>query len=126
MSEINDIEETPEGNFPINLKIIAKYQRTEPSLMAKYEYGKYHKRYFCGGSNIDINLIMGYDRAVIPSILQNYVFHWYHTYILHPGMDITEVIISQHFYWPGIVHAVRKEVTTCDTFRRTKLSNKRW
>ena len=45
MSEINDIEETPEGNFPINLNIIAKYQRTEPSLMAKYEDSMYHKVY---------------------------------------------------------------------------------
>ena len=35
VSEINDIEELPEGNFPINLKLIKKYQRTEPSLIAK-------------------------------------------------------------------------------------------
>ena len=27
MSEINDIKELPEGTFPINLKLIQKYQR---------------------------------------------------------------------------------------------------
>ena len=32
MSEIDDIEELPEGTFPINLKLIQKYQRTEPSI----------------------------------------------------------------------------------------------
>ena len=35
VSEINDTEEIPEGNFHINLKLIDKYQWTEPSLMAK-------------------------------------------------------------------------------------------
>ena len=43
MSEINDTEEIPEGTFPINLKSIAKYQRVEPSLMAKYKDGTHHK-----------------------------------------------------------------------------------
>ena len=46
MSEINDIEELYEGTFPINLKLIAKYQQTEPSLMAKYKDGAYHKGLF--------------------------------------------------------------------------------
>ena len=34
VSEINDIKELPEGNFPINLKLIQKYQRSEPSIIA--------------------------------------------------------------------------------------------
>ena len=35
MSEINDIEEIPEDSFPINLKLIDRYQWKDPSLMAK-------------------------------------------------------------------------------------------
>ena len=38
MSEINDTEEVPEGTFPINLKLIQKYQRLETSITAKYKY----------------------------------------------------------------------------------------
>ena len=38
-------------------------------------------------------------------------------------MDITEAMISQHLYWPGIIDAIRKEVTNCDTFKHTILSN---
>ena len=56
MSEINDIEESPEGNFPINKKFIQKYQQTDHSIRTKYKYGTYHN--FCVGSNIDLKPIM--------------------------------------------------------------------
>ena len=45
MSEINDIEEIPQDNFPINLKLIQIHQREEPIITAKYKHGMYHK--FC-------------------------------------------------------------------------------
>ena len=83
--------------------------------MAKYKYGTYHKGYFRGGSNIDINLITCKDKFVIPSKLQSYIVHWYHTYLLHPGMDRTEAMISQHLYWPDIISDVRKEGSDFDT-----------
>ena len=89
VSEINDTEELPEGTFAINLKLIQKYQQEEPSIIAKYKYGKYHKSYFCGGSNTDIKRITCNDKIVIPSKLKSYVLHWYHTYLIHPGMDRT-------------------------------------
>ena len=43
MSEINDIKELLEGTFPINIKLIQKYQQMEPSIKAKYKDGTYHK-----------------------------------------------------------------------------------
>ena len=89
MSEIKDIEEIPEGTFPINLKLIHKYQRLGPSITAKYKDGTHHKGSFCGGSNSDIKIITFKDKIVIPLILQSYVLHWYHTYLLHPGRDRT-------------------------------------
>ena len=66
MSEINDIEEIPEGNFPINLKLVQKYQQVEPIITAKYNEGTYHKGSFCGGNNTDIKLIKCKDKIVIP------------------------------------------------------------
>ena len=108
MPEINDIEEITEGKFPINLKLIQRHQREEPSIKAKYKDGTYHKVYFSGGSNIDLKLITCKDKIVITSILQGYVVNWYHTYLLHPGMDRTEDMIHQHLYWPDIRYAVRK------------------
>ena len=57
MSEINDTNGIPGGTFPINLKLIQKYQRQEPIITAKYEDGMYYKGYFRGGSKFDLNLI---------------------------------------------------------------------
>ena len=78
------MEELTGGNFPINIKLIQKYQRLEPSIIVKYKNGTYHKVNFHGVINIDLNLITCADKIVIPSILQSYVLHWYHTYLLHP------------------------------------------
>ena len=94
--------------------------------MDKYKDGTYHKGYFLGGSNSDLNLIMCEDKIVIPSKLQSYVLHWYHTYTLHPGMYITEAMINHNLYCPKIRDAVHKEVTNCDTCKRKKWSNNKY
>ena len=65
MSEINGIEEISEGNFPISLKLIRKYQQSEPSVIAKDKNGTYHKGSFIGVSNTDLKLIMCKDKIVI-------------------------------------------------------------
>ena len=66
------------------------------------------------------------DKIVMPSIIQSYVLHCYHTYIFHPGMDRTEAMICQYLYWPEMRDAVRKEVINCDTCQRKKWSNKKY
>ena len=88
MSEINDTEEIPEDTFPVHLKLIQTHQLEEPSITVKYKYGRYHKGYFRGGINTGLNLIACKYKIVIMSKLQSYVVHWYHTYLLHPGIDI--------------------------------------
>ena len=98
MSEIYDTEELPEGNFSINLKLIQKYQQTEPSITDKYEDGTYHKGYFREGSNNDLKLIMCKDKIFITSKLKRYVLHCYHKYLLHPGMYRMEAMLIQHLY----------------------------
>ena len=55
----------PEGTFPTNLKLIQKYQRTEPNITAKYRYGTYQKSSFRGSSNIDLKLITCKDSIFI-------------------------------------------------------------
>ena len=39
VSKTNNIKELPEGTFHINLKLFQKYQRQEPSIIAKYKTG---------------------------------------------------------------------------------------
>ena len=93
MSEIIDIKEIPEGTFPINLKLIKKYQQEEPSITAKYKDGMYHRDSLCEGSNININHLICKDSIVIPSKIQSYAVHLCLMYLLHPGMDRTERMI---------------------------------
>ena len=63
--------------------------------MDNYEEGTYQKGSVCGDSNIYLNLITCEDNIFIPSKLNSYVLYWYRTYILHPGMDIMEAMITQ-------------------------------
>ena len=56
------------------------------------------KGYIHGGSNIYINLLRCNINIFIPSILQSYVFYWYHMYLLYPLMDKTEATIRQYLY----------------------------
>ena len=65
MSEINDTQEIPEDIFPINFKFIDLYQRKDPSPEDIYTTGTYQKGYFCGGSNIQLNLITCKDKIGI-------------------------------------------------------------
>ena len=109
MSEIIDSKGLTEGGFTINFKLINQYQQKYPRLKTKEEMSTYKKYSSCGGSNINLNLITCYDKIVIISIFQSYILHWYHTYLLNPGMDITEAMLCQHFYWPIIRKYVRKE-----------------
>ena len=83
--------------------------------MDKYKYCTYNKGSFCGGSNDNLSLITCAYKIAIPSKLQSYVLHWYHTYLLNLGMNRTDVMIRQHLYWPNIRNAVRKEIINCDT-----------
>ena len=46
VSEINDSEEIPEHNFPVNLKLTKQYQWKYPRLLAKYKEGKHQKVIF--------------------------------------------------------------------------------
>ena len=41
-------------------------------------------------------------------------------YLLHTGLDLTEAMICQHLYWPGIREAVQKEVSRCNVCQHTK------
>ena len=106
--------------------MIKEHQQKHPRIFSKYKEGAYIKGSFHGGSNIYHNLIKCDDKIVIPPIMQSYILHWYHYYLLHPGIDGTEAMIRQNLYWTGIRKSVQKEGINCDTFQCTKQSNKKY
>ena len=73
MSEINEIYELTEGFSILIIKLIQKYQWTEPIIRSKYKDNTYHKVYFRGVRNIDPKLILCKDNIVIPSKIENYI-----------------------------------------------------
>ena len=109
--------------FPLSFKLVDFYQKEDPILTEKLKCAEYIKGYFRGGQNTT-NLVTFNDKIVTPQILQRCVVKWYHTYILHPGLDRMEAMIHQHFYCPGIIKTVQKEFTKCDVCQRKKLSTK--
>ena len=50
-SELYDIEELPEGTFPLSFKRIDRYQREDPFLTENPKCAEYQKGYFRGGHN---------------------------------------------------------------------------
>ena len=101
MLELYKIKEIPHGTFPLSFNIIYRYQWEEPFAMEKLNCEKYQRDYFCEGRNTR-KIVMCKDKIVIPKQLQKYLVKWYHTYILHPGLDQTKVTDLQHLYWTGI------------------------
>ena len=97
MSEIYDIEELPEGTFPLSFNIIHRYQREDPFLMEELNGKKHQKGSFYGGWNT-ILLITYKNKIVIPQKIQKYVVNWYHMYLLNPELDRTEATIRHNLY----------------------------
>ena len=82
---------------------------------------KISKGLFCGGRNT-LELVTYKDKIFIQQLLQKYVVICYYVYLLPPGIDRTEAVIPQHFYWPGIRKSSQMEVASCDTCQRTESS----
>ena len=72
----------------------------------------YHTKSFRGGGT-NHTLICHKDKIVIPSSLQNRVVEWYHTYLLHPGVNCTEATIRQHLWWPNMRDDIKRHIGTC-------------
>ena len=69
MSEIYDIEELPEGTFPLYFNLIYRYQQEDPFLTENLKCTEYTKGTFRGGRNT-IDLITYKYKIVIPQKLQ--------------------------------------------------------
>ena len=92
MSELYDIEELYKVTFLLYFNLINRYQQEDPILTEKLKRGEYSKGYFCVGC-ITLKLVTYKYKRVIQHLLQKYIVKWYHMYILHSGLDQTEVMI---------------------------------
>ena len=105
--EIYDVEEIPNGISQLKFTTLDPYQWEDPVIQAKLIRAKYKKVSFRGVRNT-ITLITYQDKIVIPQKIQKYVLHWYHTYLLHTGIDWTDTMILKHLFKPVIIDVVQK------------------
>ena len=63
---------------------------------------------------------------MIPTVLREHVVQWYHTYLLHPGVNRTEATIQQHLYWPQMREQIQKILKECPTCQKYKKTTKKW
>jgi deoxyuridine 5'-triphosphate nucleotidohydrolase len=64
---------------------------------------------------------------VIPQALRNNLLHDHHDALLagHPGVKVTEEMISRQFHWPNLHIDVESYVSSCESCQRNKDSTQR-
>ena len=97
LAECYGLDKLDSDTFPLNYKLIDKFQQKDHILADKLKRAIYQKETFCGGGK-ELQLICKNGKIVIPAALQKYVLNWYHTYLLHPGTDCTECTTAKHFF----------------------------
>ena len=125
LSESYSVDKLDADTFPLTYRMIDKYQRKDKNLIAKLKSATYHTKSFRGGGKVT-DLICKGDKIVLPTILQKYAVNWYHTYLLHPGMERTEATLCQHYYWPESRDTIRAHIKKCTTCQKNKKINKKY
>ena len=118
-------DELDDDIFPVSYSLIDKEQQKDKKLLAKLKLGHYGITSFLGGDKT-VNLVTWKEKIVIPSSLENRVAKWYHTYLLHPGINRTESTIQQHLYWPNMRAKIREHCDKCPTCQLNKKSTKKY
>ena len=53
----------------------------------------------------------------------DYVVNWYHTYLVHQGMERIEASISQHYYWPNLRDYIPSHIKVLNNFHKNRKRN---
>jgi hypothetical protein len=114
-------DDLPSDAYPLQYKIIAKYQWKQNDLVSKVR--KNHEGFqiksFCGGGK-KRDLICYNDKIAIPTALQKRVVEWYHETLCHPGETRTEATLRQYLWWPNLRNDVHVVCTKCHICQKTK------
>ena len=125
LAERYDInKDLPQQIFPVSYKLLAKEQSLDKQLHRLHtsEASKYELKSFRGSES----LLCRNGKICVPQSLQHHMIEWYHTMLLHPGINRTEQTIYQHFTWPTLRKDVTKFVSTCDRCQRYKKQKKKY
>ena len=121
-------EENPTETIPIEYSTLILEQNKDANLQTMLKNSKLYHLHTLHGAGKQWKLICyGTDhRIVVPNSLQHKVIDWYHTTLVHPGRDRTELTISQHFYWKGMCKQIKQFCKKCPTCQMSKRQRKKY
>ena len=73
-----------------------------------------------GGSNKWLKIVFCKDKLIVPRALRKRLMEWYHTTLMHPGINRTEATIKINFTWPKLHDGVEKLCKSCKICQLTK------
>ena len=109
--------------FPLAYDTIAEAQQEDETLQDIVdEHPDHYERRI-----IQQNLLIFRDnKIVVPQVLQSYLIDWYHSTLLHPGIDRLKASIKQHFTWKNLSTDIENHVRNCETCQKFKRQRKHY
>ena len=113
--------------YPLAYSFLAKAQKASKQLMKilNMKDSLYKTQDFHGGGKT-YSLVCYKDKIVVPNELQRQVIEWYHTNLVHPGINRTEETIEQHLWWPKMREHITNYVRICPACQRNKRKHKKY
>lgn len=120
------LDKLPDGANPIKYSIFSKFQTQDSLLLTRLKRSPHYQLKTFRGGGKSYDLICRNDKIVVPDTLQARVLEWYHTTLLHPGVNRTEETIRQHLWWNTIRTDVDEFVRKCPTCQKAKKQRKKY
>lgn len=72
----------------------------------------------------EIDSQTGKQRIIVPKSLRQRLMEWYHTTLVHPGIDRLHNTLRQHYVWPNMHRQLKDFIKNCDACQRGKRGGK--
>ena len=59
-------------------------------------------------------------RIIVPATLKRRLMEWYHTNLVHPGVERLYNTLRQHYTWPGMLTDIREYIKRCGPCQKGK------
>ncbi len=60
------------------------------------------------------------SRIIVPATLTKRLMEWYHTNLIHPGVNRLYNTLRQHFTWPNMLNDIRAYIKVCGPCQKAK------
>ena len=60
------------------------------------------------------------SRIIVPASLAKRLMSWYHTNLVHPGVERLYNTLRHHYTWPNMLEDIRSYVKTCGPCQKGK------